>query len=763
VTAYDAVSKRLKAVPVWETEITGASRRQTLTFGGEDGGQAGDAEEAQDVRLGLGIDAGGTYTDVVLYDFATQRVIQKAKALTTKWDFTVGIGEALDSLDAARLGEVDLVSLSTTLATNAIVEGRGQKVGLLIMPPYGLFDQKDITHRPIAILEGKLEIDGTELAAVNDEQVRNIVRDMVDNQQVGAFAVAGYASHNNPAHELRVKQIIQAECALTITCGHDVSEGLNYRVRAATAALNARIIPCLDALLREMEVSLERRGIHAARMVVKSDGSLMSVEAARRRPIETILSGPAASVAGASHLAGLADAIVVDVGGTTTDTATIEGGSVRICQDGASVGGWRTHVKALDMRTLGLGGDSHIVRQRGKLTVGPRRVVPVCWLAARRAGTEDALDWIERHVDYFDVTTRGADLLALNDHQHKLALTDQEARVVDLLRARPRSAHELAHLAGYVGWQFLPLGRLEEASIVDRSALTPTDVLHVTGRVDLWDAAAARRMCEVFAKLSGMRREQFAEYAIGQVVRLLAVELLKNQLAGQIDPEDLDKSPAARALVENFLDGGDGDGDGSGKGGGGAEGQAGPGAVADLGGPGARKAGVCRPAAARGRGPLGQAGGDGTGYRVRIALHRPIIGIGAPVHCFLPEAARLLHTRAIVPEHADVANAIGAIVSSVSVRKHVKVAPNEHGGYSLHGLPDSPAFANFEDAHRFAVAELVRAVRQAARLAGTRETSVEVIVDDRVADVADGSQVFIGRSLEARLTGRPDVARLARS
>jgi hypothetical protein len=91
------------------------------------------------------------------------------------------------------------------------------------------------------------------------------------------------------------------------------------------------------------------------------------------------------------------------------------------------------------------------------------------------------------------------------------------------------------------------------------------------------------------------------------------------------------------------------------------------------------------------------------------------------------------------------------------------VAPNEHGGYSLHGLPDAPSFANFEDAHRFAVTELVRAVRQAARLAGTRETSVEVVVDDRVADVADGSQVFVGRSLEARLTGRPDVARLVRS
>ena len=126
--------------------------------------------------------------------------------------------------------------------------------------------------------------------------------------------------------------------------------------------MNASIVPYLDAFLQDADNILRQRGITAPRVVVKSDGTLMSLMFARRQPIATILSGPAASVAGASYLAGLENAMVVDMGGTTTDTATIRRGCVRACREGAMVGSWRTHVEALDMRTLGLGGDSLIAR-----------------------------------------------------------------------------------------------------------------------------------------------------------------------------------------------------------------------------------------------------------------------------------------------------------------------------------------------------------------------------------------------------------------
>jgi hypothetical protein len=130
------------------------------------------------------------------------------------------------------------------------------------------------------------------------------------------------------------------------------------------------------------------------------------------------------------------------------------------------------------------------------------------------------------------------------------------------------------------------------------------------------------------------------------------------------------------------------------------------------------------------------------------------------VHCFLPQAAKLLATEAIIPPHADVANAIGAVTSSVFVRRQVKIAPNEQGRYGVHGLPDAPTFRSFEEAHRFAVEELVKLVRRLGREAGTSRQSVEVAVEDHVADLADGGQLFISRRLEGRLRGRPDIARL---
>ncbi|MEI7835612.1 MAG: DUF1638 domain-containing protein [Planctomycetota bacterium] len=699
VTAYDALSKGLKAVPVWGKDSPGPGRRRTVVLPGK----GEEPPPGEPLRRGLGIDAGGTYTDVAVFDFTAAKVLAKAKALTTKWDFTIGIGEALDALDPALLADIDMVSISTTLATNAIVEGRGQTVGLLIMPPYGLFDGADIEHRPLAVIDGRMEIDGRELSPIDEAQIERTAAEMIERQGVGAFAVTGYASHVNPAHELAVKAILRRCTHMTVTCGHEVSEGLNYRIRAATAALNARIIPCLESFLAHVEQSLSDRGVRAPRMVVRSDGSLMNVATARSRPIETILSGPAASVAGARYLAGVADAIVVDIGGTTTDTAIIARGHVRTCPDGSSVGGWRTHVKALDMRTLGLGGDSEIVIHRGQRRIGPRRVGAVCWLARRHDGLAHVLDWIERHLDYYTVSTGGMDVLALNAVHDGLAADEDEKRIIEALADGPLSAHELAQRVDKIRWEFLPLARLEETHTIQRCALTPTDLLHVTGQLAMWDAHAARRMTGLFGQLVGLDPDQFARATLDQFEKTLALEVLKKQLDETVDADGLDRSPAAGAMVENLLSGGS------------------------------------------------------DGFHVRVKLTRPLVGIGAPAHFFLPAAARLLETQAIVPPHADVANAVGAITSSVSVHRQAEISPNEVGRYKIEGLLNAPTFAELEEAYQYAMAQLEGEVRQAARLAGTSERTVEVTVADRVAGIADGSELFIGRRLDARITGRPDI------
>jgi N-methylhydantoinase A/oxoprolinase/acetone carboxylase beta subunit len=706
-TVYDPIHRMLNAVPVWASEQATGSDHVLIS---EEEKSTVDGGPSQTARLGLGIDAGGTYTDVVLFDIQEDRVLERAKSLTTKWDFTLGISEALEQLTPAHIGQVELVSISTTLATNAIVEGRGQKVGLLIFPPYGLFTPSDISFRPIGVLEGQMEIDGRVIQPVDSPQVRREIHRMMEDGKVGAFAVSGYASHVNPTHELEVKAIIEQETGLHVSCAHELSEKCDYRVRSVTAALNASIIPVLDAFLRDVERVLQQRGIVGPQMVVKSDGTLMSLNYARQQPISTILSGPAASVAGASYLAKLDDALVVDMGGTTTDTATIRRGHVRSCREGATVGAWRTHTEALEMRTLGLGGDSLISRERsGQLKIGPQRVAPVAWLYRAGQGTGSALDWLESNLHRYAIATSGMELVAVTGGTVDEPLSEREGRVLDELASGPRSLDELTDRLGTGYWPSAALEKLERRHLVIRSSLTPTDVVHADGRFERWNTEAARRLCALFARLWGISIEQFTRMIHQRIVHRLATELLRNQLGEQGDCDKWDRKSAAAALVDNWLEGG----------------------TSDL--------------------------------RVQFALPYPVIGIGAPIHLYLADAARLLATEAVIPPHADVANAIGAITGRVAIHHQVEIEPTEQGRYRVSGLPDTPVFADFDQAHRHALEWLVPFVRRQAAAAGTSTTRVEVLVHDRVAPSGYGGQIFIGRLLTARLTGRPDLSRLRHS
>lgn len=697
-TAFDAAEGALKAVPLATGRRGGEVRPRARP------GIRG-LQSAKQARLGLGIDAGGTYTDAVLYDFASRAVLGKSKALTTKWDHTVGIGNALAGLAAEALARVDLVAISTTLATNAIVEGRGQKVGLLLMPPYGLFEPADLAHEPKAVIAGQLEIDGRERAPVDVAEVRRVAAQMVARHGVGAFAVSGYASTVNPAHERQVKAAVAEATGLPVTCGHELSALLNFRTRATTAVLNARIIPLLWQFLRDADAALAARGIRAPVMVVKGDGTLFSAQAALERPIETVLSGPAASVAGACYLTQCDSALVVDVGGTTTDTASVSEGRVHIEPSGARVGGWQTHVQALDLRTVGLGGDSLIACERGQLAIGPARAAPVAWLAAEHAGTPEALDYLEAHLDDCEDSTRPLELLALSGRVDGLAAWPEEARILALLSERPHSLAELAERTACAHVDLLPVARLEEKYILQRCALTPTDLLHCRGLFTRWNAQAARRLCALVSRLSGARPEEFIERVFGQIVRRLAVELLKKVLDEETNPDAMDDCPACQALLRSLL------GEGNG------------------------------------------------GYALRLTLNRRVIGLGAPVHLFLPQAARLLGAEAVIPPHADVANAIGAITSRVVVARQARIEPNAAGGYAVHGVAEARDFDRLDAAHAYAAGELERAVRQQAQIAGAAADRVELDARDRISSAADGTEIFLERVLTAHVSGPPDLAR----
>jgi N-methylhydantoinase A/oxoprolinase/acetone carboxylase beta subunit len=695
--AFDPVIAALTANPGWHPETDAHGQEKTLVVPPD----RPDTDAGLEINTGLGIDAGGTYTDAVVYDLKSRTTCCKAKALTTRWDFTIGIENALSQLDPDQLAAVELVALSTTLATNAIVENQGQTVGMLLMPPPGL-DDHTIPYSPKAVIQGQLDISGREKIPVDPDQITKIVDDMIRRHGVTAFAVSGYAGAVNPAHELAVKQLLQDHTHLFVSCGHELSDTLNFETRAVTAMLNARIIPRLKHLLSDLEQVLERFDIKAPIVVVKGDGTLMDAAMAKKRPVETILSGPAASVAGARHLTGKTDALVVDMGGTTTDTAALKNSLVRLNEKGSRVGGRRTHVQALDIRTTGLGGDSLIAFEKGEFTIGPGRVAPMAWLAANRPGNEAALDFIKHNLNRFTTSTRKMQVITATGSVTLSHLTPMEEQVISLVTQRPYSIEELISKTGVLTEAGLPLARLEERFAVQRCGLTFTDLLHIQGRFTRWDREAAGIYGDFMARLAGMEMTEMITLLLNKGIRCLTLELLKRQLDDEIDPDGLNACPVCQALINNLMAGGSPD------------------------------------------------------FQVRIDLKRPVIGIGAPIGFFLPDAAKTLGAEAILPKDADVANAIGAITSDVMVHRQIRITPGHQGGFMVEGIAGTRQYEAFDAADTFARDTLVKKVRDLGRAAGTSCRTVTLSIKDKAPKTASGDPIFMERLIQATLTGRPD-------
>ena len=343
----------------------------------------------------LGFDTGGTYTDAVLFDPARGTVAAAAKALTTKHDLAIGLRGAMEAvLRQLAVDDIGFVSLSTTLATNAIVEGQGSPICLLLLgyEPSALDRaglRRALGHDPVCFIAGGHSATGDEQAPLDLPALEAAVR--THDPSVAAFAVSGFFSVRNPAHELAARALIGRLTGKPVSCGHELTSKLDAPRRALTTALNARLIPQLQQLIHAVEGLMAEKGVRAPLMVVKGDGSLVSAEFALARPVETILSGPAASVVGARHLAGEENVVVADMGGTTTDIALLSGGLPVLDREGAFVGGWRTMVEAVAVHTYGLGGDSEVHRDGDAILVGPRRLVPLSLLCRQYPAMLDVL------------------------------------------------------------------------------------------------------------------------------------------------------------------------------------------------------------------------------------------------------------------------------------------------------------------------------------------------------------------------------------
>jgi len=289
-----------------------------------------------------------------------------------------------------------------------------------------------------------------------------------------ATPVSGYFSVRNPRHEIVLRDLIRELTDRPVSCGHELTSKLDAPRRALTCALNARLIPQLQQLIRAIGGLLAEQGIGAPLMVVKGDGSLMDSAVALACPVETILSGPAASLVGARHLSGEDTVIVSDMGGTTTDIAMLKQGRPVLNKEGATVGGWKTMVEAVAVHTYGLGGDSEVrLDEHLGFTLGPRRVVPLSLLAMQYSHVLQALrdqvssDEMLTQRGAFALRQRpldtGSSGLSAGQQQVWDRLADGPVALSDLI-VGPAVARNLA--------------RLVDRGLVVISGLTPSDAAH---------------------------------------------------------------------------------------------------------------------------------------------------------------------------------------------------------------------------------------------------------------------------------------------
>ena len=360
-----------------------------------------------DMTYILGIDTGGTYTDGVIVDTITRKVISKSKTPTTKYDLKIGIENCIKQLDIVDGSLIRQVSLSTTLATNAVVENNRCKTGLILI---GRESKEKVPTSYVEYVTGRMDINGNEIEPISNKQLQSAISHLKD--EVDAIAISGYASVRNPVNEIKAKKLVEDMTNLPVFCAHELSGSLGFAERTNTAVLNAGLIKIVEEFLVAAKEALLRNNIMGQVMIVRSDGCLMREEHALQRPIETILSGPAASIMGACVLTDIEDAFILDMGGTTMDIANLKNGSVNISNETAKIGGWSTRVNAVEVSTHGIGGDSHIQVSKTGITIGPQKAKPI---SQGGVSVDLTPTDILRILERYDVGNREAVEICLSD------------------------------------------------------------------------------------------------------------------------------------------------------------------------------------------------------------------------------------------------------------------------------------------------------------------------------------------------------------
>jgi len=631
----------------------------------------------------IGIDTGGTFTDGVLMQYGSRKVVSAAKSLTTREDLKIGVIKVLQKLHLKEEYSIKLVGISSTLATNSVAEGKARKVGLLLIgydqdlvEGYGLSEK--LSAEDVYYFQGGHDAQGAELASLDEAGIEAWIRER--RTDFDAIAVSSYFSPLNAEHEEKAFQIIRKYASVPVVMGHQLSTKLDSIKRAATASINASLVAVMHDFIQAVRNSLAELGIQAPLMIVRGDGTLMPYTDAIEKPVETVLSGPAASAIGGRFLSQKNSSLVIDMGSTTTDMALVQNSRVIVSEEGAKVGNTHTAVEAARIRTISVGCDSRIsYNQKREVVIGPDRVRPLSQMAVHHPHVGEEIRSLARtalvrknpyDVEYWYLhkPLQEDELAGLDDKQKKaISRISEPCRLSDLLKQ-----------CGVFHPSHLKLNELIQQGKIECASLTPSDLLHVEGGMDMWDSDVAFLAADYFCQVYGKNRKDFVEEVFNRIVDIIVEEIIIFLACQNIDQS---RMPSA------------------------IDGEWGKWMLSEI------------------------IHSDNEYLSIDADSRYPLIGTGAPARHFLKKAAKLVHAKFVLPQYADVANAVGAVSGSVSETREaivfIRENQEQHHYVTKYG-DQSRNFEQYADACNYAHDISRKLARDAAMNAGATDPYVEI-------------------------------------
>ena len=662
----------------------------------------------------LGFDAGGTYTDAVIFDSDLKKVVSSGKSLTTSNNLAIGLNKALKkSLSNAPLipiGKISLVSLSTTLATNAVVNSNGGRVGLILIGfSKSILDnlelKKSINQGFVKLIKGGHNADGKEINPLDTKAIKSIMNNELAN--VDSIAITSQFSVRNNDHEIKTRNLIREYYNIPITCSYELTSNLNGPKRALTCVLNASLTGIIEELIKDVSEMIKSNNMAAKLMVVKGDGSLINIEVARLKPVETIMSGPAAASIGGLWLSKVKKALVVDIGGTTTDISLVDSGAPSLSFDGAEISGWKTMVESLSIETLGLGGDSEVTIDNSnnteRLSIGPRRIVPLCILGKQHSGI---LNTMEKQLNFPSVSNTDGQFVWIP----KKCLPPKWLRPIEkklfekFSDNHPFPVTEIAPNQALLG----ALNRLINSDLVKLSGFTPTDAAHVLFLFNDFNAQAANLGAHIFSKQKIISGELIAKNAkqlselVHETLILKSTKAILNYIYKKefkyIKGHLVQQNP----LIENAIK-----------------------------------------------------ENDRYLTTISVKINLPIISIGASAKTYYPKIASKLSTKIFIPNHYSVAGAVGAAVGLIRQEFKVLITKTEDDLFKIHGNVKLKSFKNLDDATNYAISKAKKGAYEKSFNAGAQNIKIDVKNHDKIISIGSNQTLFLERAIVATAKGSP--------